>query len=207
MASLSNDKELQDLYRSFQDTRSKIVERLRSHGRPLTSEYVFSEGARTDVTLSEAFGDRQDLLVIHNMGKSCRYCTLWADGINGLLPHLESRTAIVLVSPNDPATQREFADSRGWNLRMLNDATGSFTNDLHFAVEENGKRFVMPGVSAFHRSDDGSIAHIASDFFGPGDTYMPAFPLFELLKDGTSDWQPQYAYPKPVSIDLPEHSE
>ena len=29
------------------------------------------------------------LLMIHNMGEACRYCTLWADGFNGFLPHLE----------------------------------------------------------------------------------------------------------------------
>lgn len=203
MPGLSDDAGLQELYRTFQETRAKIVERLRAHGRPLTADYRFSEGARTDVALSEAFGDRQDLLVIHNMGKGCRYCTLWADGINGLLPHLTSRTAVVLVSPDDPATQRAFADSRGWTMRMLSDTTGAFTDDLHFAIEENGKRFVMPGVSAFHRSDDGTITHVASDFFGPGDTYMPAFPLFELLKDGAATWQPQYEYHPPVSIELP----
>ena len=41
-----------------------------------------------EVTLLELFGEKDKLLAIHNMGQGCRYCTLWADGFNGLLPHL-----------------------------------------------------------------------------------------------------------------------
>lgn len=32
------------------------------------------------VRLKDLFGDKNDLIVIHNMGASCRYCTLRADG-------------------------------------------------------------------------------------------------------------------------------
>ena len=40
--------------------------------------------------LSEPFAGHGRLLAIHNMGQRCRDCTLWADGVNGFLPHLES---------------------------------------------------------------------------------------------------------------------
>ena len=29
------------------------------------------------------FGEHDMLLLIHNMGQGCRYCTLWADGFTG----------------------------------------------------------------------------------------------------------------------------
>ncbi len=45
----------------------------------------------------EMFGDKKQLLLIHNMGQGCRYCTLWADGFNGFLKHLESVMSVVLV--------------------------------------------------------------------------------------------------------------
>jgi predicted dithiol-disulfide oxidoreductase (DUF899 family) len=48
--------------------------------------YEFST-AEGKVGLSELFGEKQYLIVIHNMGAGCRYCTLWADGFNGILPH------------------------------------------------------------------------------------------------------------------------
>ena len=41
------------------------------------------QGWNGSVRLREAFGDREELLVVHNMGSSCNYCTLWADGFNG----------------------------------------------------------------------------------------------------------------------------
>jgi len=43
------------------------------------------------VRLSQLFGDKRDLFVIHNMGRSCPACTLWADGFNGSYPHIADR--------------------------------------------------------------------------------------------------------------------
>ena len=203
MGSLMEDKELHQLFDTFQTTRQQIVERLRSHGGPVTAPYTFTEGERTDVSLDELFGDRRDLLVVHNMGRHCRWCTLWADGLNGLLGHLQARTAVVLVNGDNPAVQREFAESRNWQFRMVQDASGAFTDDLHFAQEHEGARHLMPGVSAFHKNEDGTITHVSSDFFGPGDIYMPVYPLFDLLKDGPLDWEPQYTYQHPTSIKIP----
>ncbi len=190
------DKEIEALATALSEARTKLVEALRRHAGSIKPEYRFSEGDRNNVALSELFLDRQDLLVIHNMGRKCRYCTLWADGINGILPHLESRTAVVLVNSDPPTIQRLFAEERGWKIRMVQDAEGTFTRDMKFEVDEDGDRFLLPGVSAFHRNDDGTIVHVASDTFGPGDVYMPLFPLFELLNDGAANWQPQYTYPR-----------
>jgi predicted dithiol-disulfide oxidoreductase (DUF899 family) len=55
-----------------------------------------------EVSLLDMFGVRDKLLLIHNMGQGCRYCTLWADGFNGFLPHLESIMSVVLVSKDPP---------------------------------------------------------------------------------------------------------
>jgi len=53
------------------------------------------------------------------MGRSCPYCTMWADGFNGVLDHLEDRAAFALVSPDTPLAQRKFAGSRGWKFKMV----------------------------------------------------------------------------------------
>lgn len=58
-------------------------------------EFATTEGT---VNMLDLFGDHDHLLVIHNMGTFCAYCTLWADGINAFVPHLESRVGLVLVS-------------------------------------------------------------------------------------------------------------
>tara|TARA_B100001123_G_C14814729_1_gene829773 strand:+ start:144 stop:287 length:144 start_codon:yes stop_codon:yes gene_type:complete len=46
------------------------------------------------------------------MGQGYRYCTLWADGFNGFLSHLEDAMSVVLISKDDPKKQRKFANER-----------------------------------------------------------------------------------------------
>jgi predicted dithiol-disulfide oxidoreductase (DUF899 family) len=82
------------------------------------ADYVLT-GADGPVRLSALFGGKDTLFVIHNMGKTCPACTMWADGYNGVVPHLESRAAFVVTSPDDPATQAAFAASRGWRFHMV----------------------------------------------------------------------------------------
>ncbi len=192
-----------ELFKQSVALRKELVELLRSEASGVDpTQYSFEDGDRT-VSLAYLFCDRQDLVVIHNMGQSCRYCTLWADGLNGLLPHIESRTAIVLMNRDDVDAARAFAHDRGWNFRMIRDTSGTFTKDMGFAEETDKGLSLWPGYSTFHRSADGTVTRIGSDGFGPGDVYMPVFPLFELLKDGDAGWQPQYRYDKPITITLP----
>ena len=74
-------------------------------------DYVFAS-PDGDIRLSELFGEHDALFVIHNMGAGCVYCTLWADGFNGIIDHLENRAAFVLTSPDAPDAQRKFAASQ-----------------------------------------------------------------------------------------------
>jgi len=198
-----NDDEFTRLESEFQAARQAMVAYLRSKSRPITEDYAFTDGER-NYALSDLFGESNDLVVIHNMGIACRHCTLWADGVNGLLPHLESRTSVVLVNEDSVETQKKVAATRGWKTTMRNDVDGRFSRDMGFAFEENGKHSRMPGFSTFHRSGDGTITHVASDAFGPGDTYMPVYAFFELLLDGTGDWEPDTQRTKPVAISIPE---
>ncbi len=52
------------------------------------------------------------------MGQGCRYCTVWADGFIGFLPHLENAMSVVLLSKDPPELQRRFANERGWRFRL-----------------------------------------------------------------------------------------
>ncbi|HJT09252.1 MAG TPA: DUF899 family protein, partial [Candidatus Nitrosotalea sp.] len=55
------------------------------------NDYELLDSENRKVNLSKLFGKKKDLIIVHNMGKTCPYCTMWADGFNGLLPHLEDR--------------------------------------------------------------------------------------------------------------------
>jgi hypothetical protein len=76
-------------------------------------DYVFATQEGT-VRLSALFGAKPDLIVIYSMGSSCAYCTLWADGFNGIYNHLASRAAFVVSSPDHPHVQKKFAAGRGF---------------------------------------------------------------------------------------------
>ncbi|MHA1443868.1 MAG: DUF899 family protein [Candidatus Hodarchaeales archaeon] len=150
-------------------------------------EYTF-EFIDGTITLSELFHDKEDLIVIHNMGKHCAYCTMWADGFNGVLPHIQDRTSFVVISPNSPVIQKEFSDSRGWKFSMVSAQSSTFIKDMGFELED-GK--YMPGVSFFHKDNKGKIIRTGKDFFGPGDVYSSPWQLFKFLKRGINNWSPK----------------
>src|SRR6516225_8971518 len=93
--------------RQISDLRGKIRELQQSAEPQAVTDYTFAT-PDGPVRLSQLFGDKASLFVIHNMGAGCPYCTLWADGFNGLLPHIENRAAFVVASPDDPQAQEKF---------------------------------------------------------------------------------------------------
>ena len=149
-------------------------------------DYAFQTTAG-ETTLRALFGDRDKLLVIHNMGQGCRYCTLWADGFNGLLPHLEDALAVVLVSKDPPALQRQFASARGWRFRMASHGGGAYIQEQGvFGEAEN-----YPGAVVYEREGD-AVRRKNACVFGPGDLYCALWPFLGLA--GVDDWTPQYNY-------------
>lgn len=182
--------ELAEIYQEMRGLQERLREARRSQEPQPVEDYALM-GPEGEVTLSQLLAEREDLIVVHNMGRSCPYCTLWADGFVGLEGHLESRAGFVIVSPDSPEEQAAFAESRGWPFAMLSDADGRFTREMGYLMEDGS---YWPGVSAFQRQDDGSIVRTGNDIFGPGDAYNATWHLFDLLEGGPKGWQPQYRY-------------
>lgn len=141
------------------------------------------------VKLSQLFGGKKDLFVIHNMGASCPYCTLWADGFNGLYGHLADRAGFVVASPDPPAAQRKFAEGRGWRFPMVSHQGSSFAADMGY----RSKHGWMPGISAFKRAK-GKIVRVSDAPFHPGDDFASIWHIFDLLPEGPGEWAPKYKY-------------
>jgi predicted dithiol-disulfide oxidoreductase (DUF899 family) len=139
--------------------------------------------------LSALFGDQDKLLVIHNMGQACRYCTLWADGLNGLVPHLEDAMAVVLLSKDTPETQRRLALDRGWRFRMASHGGGPYMNE-QCAMQGYDN---CPAAVVYERQGD-KIFRRARTGFGPGDLYAPIWHLLALAGIGPDEWTPQFHY-------------
>jgi len=184
-------EELEKARQELAACRRKVLDLQKRAGGETVDDYVFKDGAGREVRLSELFGDKDDLIVVHNMGKSCPYCTLWADGFAGVVPHLENRAGFAVVSPDPPEVMAEFAGGRGWNFRILSNDGGRFTADMGY---ENGQGGPMPGISTFHRGGEGQIRRIAHAPFGPGDEFCATWHIFDMLKAGSDGWTPQFAY-------------
>ncbi len=185
---------IQVLERDIAEKRKELSGLLNESAREEVADYELTDSDGNKVRLSELFGDKDDLLVVHNMGASCPYCTLWADGFNGVVPHLENRAAFVVVSPDSPEAQKQFAESRNWTFRMYSGAGSDFSREMGYSLEKNGQAYQLPGVSAFRKQPDGTIVRTGRDGFGPGDVYSAIWHLFALLENGAGNWEPQYRY-------------
>ena len=150
-----------------------------------------------ETTLLDLFGDSERLLAIHNMGQGCRYCTLWADGFNGLLPHLENALAVVLLSKDPPETQRRFANARGWRFQLASHGGGGYIREQ--SVMEGHDNY--PGAVVYQRDGD-TILRKNACVFGPGDIYCSMWTLLGLAGLDEEDWTPQFTYwRRPESLD------
>lgn len=140
-------------------------------------------------SLLNLFGDKSILFAIHNMGQTCRHCTLWADGLNGFLPHLENDFSVVLLSKDPPDVQRAFANSRGWRYRLASHGGGDYIREQSVSPGQDN----YPGFVVYRR-DGQKIAKLNSTTFGPGDLFCPVYHILPLAGRGEEDWEPEFSY-------------
>jgi predicted dithiol-disulfide oxidoreductase (DUF899 family) len=182
------DTEISKLEQQIFQLTAKLSELRKSNGGDEVQNYTFAT-INGDTDLLSMFGDKKQLLLIHNMGQGCRYCTLWADGFNGFLKHLESVISVVLVSKDPPELQRQFANSRDWRFRLASHGGGDYIREQ--TVLEGTEN--MPGAVVYER-DGETITRKNTCVFGPGDIYCSMWSLLGLAGLSESDWTPQYAY-------------
>ncbi len=180
--------EIVELEQQIFELTTKLHELRKSNSGEVVANYVFDTQAG-ETNLLELFGDHDRLLAIHNMGQACRYCTLWADGLNGFLPHLESTMAVVLVSKDSPETQRTFANSRGWRFRLASHGGGDYAREQ--TVTQGSTN--MPGAVVYERKGD-DIVRKNAVVFGPGDLYCSMWNILALAGLSEDNWTPQFNY-------------
>src|SRR5215470_8134429 len=161
---------LADYRQQITAIREKMRETLAAIEPEEVRDYEFTNTEGT-VRLSELFGPHEDLILIHNMGVSCSYCTLWADGYNGIHPQVLTRAGFAVSSPDRPSVQHKFAASRGWKFPMVSHAGSTFAADMGYVSAKGGW---MPGVS--------------DTSFSPGDDFCTLWHFFDLLPGGVGEW-------------------
>lgn len=190
MSNEASKQKLGELYQQLMDVRNSMLE-LQTGIEPEPVEDYELDTVDGKRRVSSFFGDHDTLFLIHNMGSHCAYCTLWADGFNGVIDHLQDRAGFVVTSPDTPEKQCEFAASRGWRFPLASLGNSTLAADLGYYLESGES---MPGVTVLTKREDGSIAKVADTPFGPGDPYCAVFNLFDLIPGGSDDWQPKLAY-------------
>lgn len=141
------------------------------------ADFALKDRQGGSAPLSALFGARDRMLLIHNMGFDCPYCTMWADGFNAVYDHVAAKAAFILSSPDPIDRQQREANARGWRFPMVSTEGSTLAKDLGF--ERDGKP--LPGVSALIKEADGTLKRIGLASFGPGDRFCPVWNLLDLL--------------------------
>ena len=195
---------------ALRDQRERVAElRRKLPTDTVCDDYGFTEGPRdlsagdapiTQVKLSELLDLERPLLLVHFMfggaqKAPCPMCSMWADGYDGVVRHLEARTDFGVVVSGDLGVFREWARQRGWrHVRILSSEGTSFKRDFGTETEVGQP---IPAVSVFTRGSDGSPRHFytGSAFMAPGqfrgmDLLSPVWNFFDLLPEGRGDFMP-----------------
>lgn len=163
------------------------------------------EGVRAPVRLSELFETpHATLILMHFMygkqqEKPCPMCTLWADGYDGIVPHLRQRAGFAVLVAGDPGAFAEYARSRGWrNLRIVGAAGSDLKCRLGFEDADGAQ---SPGVSVFRRGAGSRIVHTYSASASPlpgefrgMDLLSPFWSFLDLTSEGRGDFLPKRSY-------------
>lgn len=171
--------------------KQRLTEAMRTAEPQVVKNYTMRHaGTGAPVAFLELFGTSDELLVIHNMGRGCVYCTLWADGFSSLYKHFSNRCAFVLTTPDEPAVAAAFAGARGWTFPVICHTGTTFAADMGYS---NKPGSFQPGVSAFFRQGE-QIVRTATRCLGPGDDFCSLWPMLDMLRNGVGGWEPKYHY-------------
>jgi predicted dithiol-disulfide oxidoreductase (DUF899 family) len=172
--------------RDIADIRKKMRELQREVEPEEVADYELTT-LHGPARLSSMFGDSKDLIVVHSMGIACAYCTLWADGYNGIYDHLARRAAFVITGPDEPAEQHQLATARGWRFPMASHRGTTFAADLGY-VSDRGR--LLPGLSVFQRAGT-RLIRVSNAMSEPGDDFCSLYHILDLLPDGPGAFKPR----------------
>ena len=184
-------EKIEELEKQITEHKKELVNLRAQDSTKGINNYKFQTHDGGNIQLSELFGDRNELIMPFNMGKKCVYCTLWADGYNGILHHLENRSAFTVVSPDPIDVQKKFYKSRNWNFKMVSCEDMQFYKDMDMF---NGEDSTWPGVASLIKNEDGKIFRYAKSNFGPGDNYCIMWDFNDILPVHDPVWAPEYQY-------------
>ena len=182
------DIRIRELEKTIMTQKSALAALRRELPPQVVTDYALTAMTGAPTTLGALFQGFPTMLLVHNMGARCSYCTLWADGFNGLTRQLSRRCGFAVSSHDTPEQMRAIATERGWTFPLVSVAGTTLAKDLGFG---NTPQEAQPGISSLTRAADGVITRRAYTHLGPGDNYCIQWDLMDLLSDHATEWKPR----------------
>ncbi len=171
------------------EARYNEISELRIKDMPMPwQDYQFVGGDGESVRLSQLFGDKDRLILVHNMGRQCPYCTVWADGFSDSYHRISARTAFVVTSKETIEAQNRNIQERSWQFPMVSSRDNRILEDLGFLDGDT----VYPGLAYFSRNENGEILYRSKHTFGSGDQFGMLWHILDLV----GKWDPSEYKPR-----------
>lgn len=174
----------------------------------IDENYIF-ETEEGDVSLSDLFGDKSQLVVYHFMfgpewTEGCKSCSFWADSFNGLEPHLNGRDiAFVAVSRGPMSLLSPFKKRMSWSFNWVSSHLSTFNADFNVSFGSDHKPenpvtynfkddTIYPmdeahGTSVFAKDEDGNIYHTYSTYGRGLDVTNAAYSYIDMVPMGRNE--------------------
>ncbi len=173
----------------------------------IEAPYVF-DGPGGEVSLSDAFDGRSQLVVYHFMfgpdwQEGCPSCSYLADHFDGAIVHLNQRdVTLVAVSRAPLATLEAYRARMGWRFSWLSSLGSDFNRDFQvsFSAEELASGAVdynyasgpfpleeAPGLSVFCKDAAGDVFHTYSSYGRGLDALIGAYQWLDLVPKGRDE--------------------
>lgn len=173
----------------------------------IEKDYRFQTGCGS-LSLADLFGTKSQLVIQHFMlgpdwGEGCPSCSYMADHTDGMLPHLAARDVTMLAVSRAPLAEIEvFKKRMGWHFDWVSSHGSEFNHDLHvsFTEEEVASGKVdynytqqsfgsteAPGISVFHKDNDGTVYHTYSVYGRGVELMMGAYRILDLTPKGRDE--------------------
>lgn len=173
----------------------------------IEADYVF-DGEAGPRRLADLFEGRPQLVVQHFMfgpdwAEGCPSCSLMADQIDPLLPHLAARgIAFAAVSRAPLGKLLAFRARMGWRFPWVSSGGTGFNEafGVAFAAEDRAAGAVpynytrmafpseeAPGVSTFERAADGGVLHAWSGYSRGLDLLMNVYNWLDIAPRGRDE--------------------
>jgi predicted dithiol-disulfide oxidoreductase (DUF899 family) len=133
----------------------------------------------------------------------CKSCSFWADGFNGIVPHLNQRDVTFVAISRAPLDKLEaFRQRMGWSFDWLSSLRTDFNLDygVSFTDEEIATGTVdynyaarkaygseMPGISVFFKDGSGTVFHTYSCYARGLDMLNTAYHYLDLAPRGRDE--------------------